>query len=1058
MKWKRTAALLLSALLVFPALSPSGARTAHAEEVVDYVPLPVENAGFEQSATSMPGWTTIPATLPAGLEAKVVQNKAYAGTNSVKIVDNSPSSLEVISKQIPIEAGGTYRMTVKVFVEAKSVRGYLRFKRSGSNTDLSNSQNTQLISILSSGNGWQTMTIEGTAPANAQFAELTFYMGAAGTGTAAYVDEVALDLKKVTIVNPLILPFDNPVLIGDAVSTALSQSAAYGVGPDGRVEQYISTVGTPVAFHTVDAVTGKLIFSQPLSSSDTIWGMTTAPDGNVYFSSNGELYRYVVKERRIEALGQNPSNKQVWDLKASRDGKIYGATYSSTNLSRVFEYDIASGTFRDLGVMKAGQQYARGLGVTDDYVYVGIGTTAHLMRYDRHSGAISEISIPGVSGLSGTLSEVAIYGGKLLVYSGMKLHVIDEATGAFVRTIDFHTKVSPPSPYNSDLIYYKLQGELYTYNLVTDTIAKVEGIPELPADTAVKAHAWITPTSGAFSGKTVLAGMAAFGESFLYDPVSNAYEVHTAEVPPSPATANALEGHGDYLYVGGYQRGMSIYDTKTGTILYNNQTFHQPEGIGFLDDIVYFGTYSGAKMYRLDMTKPLAYSELNWANPGLAADLEQDQDRPFTMTSGDGQLFIGTFPTYGKLGGALSILRERPSADGTGIVVEHETYRDLVPNQSLFGLAYRNGKVYGGTSRAGGLGIDPVEREAKMFVFDTVTKQVVVPPFTPRIPGLKGDVNLIGELSIGPDGLLWGIADGTVLKADGTVNYYDAALFAMNPDTLQIVKSKIITQSPFDTSKYRPYYLRWGPDGLLYTTIGRKLFAVDPADLRAKQVITGTVNLMTLGPDGSIYYMNGSKLFKIPVKIDHATVSAEKSELYIGETASLTSSVILVNGKQAAWDGASIQYVSSDPGIVDIQNGSMLAVSAGTASITAVITLNGRTVSSAPVTVRVVPNTFSDLMVNPGGHVMGALTVDAAVSGPITVEMYGAAGLIAKQTVTNAVYANGANRFEFSFKPKEADGASAVQFKAMANGELYSMTPWVRRAAPGNGSFPPGRE
>lgn len=952
---KKAIAIALITLLGITSSLTSPA--VHAEEIVEYLSLTVSNGGFEASASELTDWNVSPALPVAGLEVYVAQDRAFSGSNSVKIVDNNNTkSLDVFSGKIPVTAGKTYRLTAKVFVTAKSVRGYLRFKKSGSNTDLAGSLNTQLISILTSNNGWQTLSIEAVAPAGSEFAEISFYMGASGTGTAAYIDEVKLEEKKVTVINQLELPFDAPITIGDAVSISLSQSAAYGIGPDGRAEQYLTTVGSPAYFHAVDAVTGEVLFSEAMGN-DTIWAMTSAPDGNIYIgkTTGGELYRYVSKERKLELLGINPSNKVIYDIKASNDGKIYGGTYSNTGtFGRVFEYDIKTATFRDLGVMKDGEQYVRGIGVTENYLYAGTGTNAHLMRYDRSTGEITELTIPGVSGNTGTLSEIVIAGGRLLVHAGAKLHVLEEETGQYITTLDFQSKVSSPSPYNPDLIYYKLAGELYTYNLQSNEVTKVEGIPELPSDSAIKAHGWITPTKGTFAGKTVLAGMAAFSESFLYDPVTNTYEVHVADVPPAAATVNAMSAKGDYVYIGGYQRGMSIYDTKTGKFIYNNKMFHQPEGIGFLGDTVYFGTYSGAKIYRLDMTKPLSYSEWDWANPGLAVDLEYDQDRPFTMTSGEGKLFIGTFPTYGKLGGALTILEEQLGTDGTVTGVTTETFHNIVPNQSLFGLAYKNGRVYGSTSRVGGLGIDPTEPEAKMFVFDVASKQVTTAPFTPSFPGVSGALNLIGELSIGADGLLWGIADSTVLKADGTVNNYDAVLFAMNPDTMTVVKSKVITQASYNTSKYRPYYLVWGPDGLLYTTIGRQLFAVDPEDLRAKQIVNGTINLMTLGSDGSIYYIIGSKLYKIPVKIDHVSLEVGSTELVINETTTATATVQLINGQEAAMGSADIQYVSSNPAVAAVTNGTLKALSPGTAVIYSLVKLDGRTVQSSPVSVKVV--------------------------------------------------------------------------------------------------------
>jgi hypothetical protein len=1029
---------LLSAAIALPVLAFSAPR-AQAEETIDYIPLTVANPGFEQSSTSLPGWTVSPALPAAGLDVQVVRNQAFEGSSSVKIVDNNSSkSLDVFSAPIPVTEGMTYRLSAKVFVESKSVRGYLRFKKSGSAADLAGSANTQLISIKASGNGWQEMTIEGVAPSGAEYAEISFYMGGSGTGTAAYVDNVTLDWKKTAVTQPLNLPYDAPVAIGDAVQYALSQSAAYGVGPDGGAEQYVTTVGSPVSFHVVDAVTGALKFSERISTSaDTIWGLTRASDGNVYFSTNGILYRYVAADRRIESLGANPSNNQVFDLKASRDGKLYGGTYSSANQGRVFEYDIASGQFRDLGVMKSGQQYARGLGVTDDYVYVGIGTTAHLMRFDRHTGAIDEIPIPGVSGTTKTISEIDVYGGKLFAYSGESLYVIDERTRELLNTIAFQTKISPPSPYDPNAIYYKLKGELYTYDIAGNRTAKVEGIPELPDDTAIKSHAWITPATGTFAGRTVLAGMAAFGESFLYDPVTNRYEEHAADLPTSATQGNALEASGNHLFIGGYQRGMSVYDTSTGQFVYSNKQFHQPEGIGFLGDAIYFGTYSGARMYRLDMTKPFEYGEFASGNPGFALDIGDSQDRPFTMTSGDGKLFIGTFPGYGSLGGALTILEE--SVTGA----TYETFRNVVPNQSLFGLAYRNGKVYGGTSRNGGLGIEPTETEAKLFVFDTATKRVAR-TFTPQIPGLRGKANLIGELSFGPGGLLWGIMDGT---ADATG--YDAAIFALNPDTLEVVKSKIVTMSPFNTSKYRPYYIRWGQDGLLYTTIGRKLFAIDPHDLRAKQLIPDTVNLMTLGSDGSIYYIAGSKLYKMPVQIVSAGLGASRTALGAGDKTSVTASVYLANGLHATMGGAAIQYVSSRPDVATAADGVITALSPGTAEISAVVTLDNRTVATAPVTISVAGDRFRNMKYQPDGMIKGELEAEAPPrDGTLRIEAVSPDGTtVAAQTIQTSAH-DRVNRgvLPYDFKWNlPADAPIQIRLYAYRDGILYGASPWLTR-------------
>jgi hypothetical protein len=659
--------------------------------------------------------------------------------------------------------------------------------------------------------------------------------------------------------------------------------------------------------------------------------MTVGSDNNVYFAStiNGVLYRYLPDENRMETIGKNPSDDFVWDIKSSTDGKIYGATYDE---SKVFEYDIESNSFKDLGPMKEGQKYARGIGVTDKYLYTGIGTIAGVVRYDRATGEKKEIFIP-TSGDSGTISEIAIYGGKLFVHAGSKLFVMDEATQQHIRTISFQSKISPPSPHNPDLIYYKLQDQLFSYNMASDTVEKVENIPSLPGSTAAKAHSWLTLSTG----ETVLAGMTAFTDSFFFNPETKEYSVHFPDVDAQGAVINAVAAIDGKVYSGGYQRGLSIYDEKQQAYTYTNFSFHQPEGIKELDGKVYFGTYSGAKMYRYDPKLPIEYDEYGKANPGLYLDIEADQDRPYAMTSGDGKLFIGTFPVYGKHGGALTILEEKAEENGD-ITAESQTYRSIVENQSIFGLAYKDGKVFGGTSIHGGLGSNPVETEAKMFVFD-VEKGEKIAEFTPEIPGLDVPIQTIGDFSFGPDGLLWGLIDGTI--------------FAMNPKTYEVVKSKEIYETTFNSSKFRPYYLEWGPEGNLYTTLGRKLTVVNPETLESEQLVDASVQVMDLSEDGSIYYAIGSHLYKVPVKVEEIELQVE-NKLVTGQPVKPTVTAKLANGKSVVLSDKQYTISVSNPDVLEIDSDSQLiGIKPGTSNVTITADLYNKTYISNEVRVTV---------------------------------------------------------------------------------------------------------
>ncbi|CEG28590.1 hypothetical protein [Bacillus sp. B-jedd] len=745
--------------------------------------------------------------------------------------------------------------------------------------------------------------------------------------SAALANESAFSMKN---------QFEDTVNLGEAVKSPLSQIAAYGKNSKGDNLQYIAVTGSPAVFYVVNAETGERLFSQPIPNSDVIWAMTIGSDNNVYFAStiNGVVYRYLPEENRMETIGKNPSDNFVWDLKSSADGKIYGATYDE---SKVFEYDIASGTFRDLGPMNEGEKYARGLGVTDKYIYVGIGTTAGVVRYDRETGEKKDIPTP-LTGQNGTISEIAIYNGKLFVYAGADLYVIDEATEKHIRTIKFQSKISSPSPNNQDLIYYKLQGDLFSYNTATDTVTKVENIPSLPASTAVKAHSWITLSSG----ETVLAGMTAFTDSFFYNPETNDYSVHFPDVDAQGATINALAVIDGNVYSGAYQRGMSIYNEELQDYAYTNFSFHQSEGIHEYNGKVYFGTYTDAKMYRYDPKLPIDYNENGKGNPGLYLDIEDEQDRPFTMATGDGKLFIGTIPTYGTHGGALTILEEKEAEAGSA-EVEAKTYRNIVENQSIFGLAYKDGKVYGGTSIYGGLGLEPIAQEAKMFVFD-VEKGETIAEFTPEIPGLEDTpFQNIGGFTFGPDGLLWGIIDGTI--------------FAMNPETYEVVKSKEIYETTFLSSKWRPFYLEWGPDGNLYTTLNRKLTVVNPETLEAERLVEGTVDLMDLGEDGSIYYAMGANLFKIPAKIDHIELKVDE-KLVTGKSVLPTVTAKMVNGAKVILSNKKYSLSISNPDVLkEDDNGQITGTRPGTSKIKITAELNGKTYTSKEVRVTIANRT-----------------------------------------------------------------------------------------------------
>lgn len=791
----------------------------------------LRNLGFEEEIY-------IPGTIPGWFikygdsnNFSVTGDIKHSGNFSLKVADaDTQGSKWLYSNKIPVSPGNKCKATGWIYFEdGNEVNLCIRYFDADGNEIAA----YPATGISSPKGEWVEKSVEGIVPEGAVQASVFIYSGY-GAVCRAYFDDMTLSTEQGTGIMT-----GSPVDLGQVVKAPLTVGSYIAKTLSGENELYFALNGTPSKFYVVNADTGEVKFSQLIQGMTHLYGIVQGSDSNIYFCGidDGILYRYLPEQKKIENMGVNPSNKWVWDLAASRDGKIYGATYPA---SKVFEYDIASKTFRDLGSIVEGQDYARGIEVTDDYLYVGIGTTNALIRIDRETGEKTEIATP-YSGQTRMTADIWAYNGKLFVRDETStLFVLDEATGNWENTLTFRARISPPSPYDSNLIYYynKFENSLYNYNMMTKEVQKITGIPTLPVSEPMTFQ-WITPNSGEKAGKPLLAIMMQFTEYMLYDPQDNWFKFVPINADPQGLEIQSIEkGPDGKLYIGGYQKATSIYNINTGKVEHNTYMFPQAEGIGFLNGKTYYGTYGGAVIYMYDPHKPFEPG----SNPGVVYDIDEEQDRPFVLTSGDDKLFIGTISEYGVQGGALTVY---DSNTGSWSV-----HRDVVTDQSIIGLAYKDGKLYGGTSIWGGLGIQPSQSEAKMFIWDVENAQKI-DEFTVSIPGIDETPKMIGGLSFGPDGLLWGVVAGSV--------------FAMNPETKEIVKSKVIFPSDYiNNSTWRPYYLRWGNDGLLYTTVGRNMVVLNPETMAYDVLKTG-VSLAALGDDGNIYYASGSNLFKLPL-------------------------------------------------------------------------------------------------------------------------------------------------------------------------------------------------
>lgn len=83
--------------------------------------------------------------------------------------------------------------------------------------------------------------------------------------------------------------------------------------------------------------------------------------------------------------------------------------------------------------------------------------------------------------------------------------VVDTKTNGIIHTFSYNNRISKPSPYNAQLLYYKWGTKLYQYDMSSNTTRAIDGLPALPDTLRVKDMPWITLKSGDKQGKRELS-------------------------------------------------------------------------------------------------------------------------------------------------------------------------------------------------------------------------------------------------------------------------------------------------------------------------------------------------------------------------------------------------------------------------------------------------------------------------------------------------------------------------------------------------------------------------
>ncbi|MEV5027066.1 hypothetical protein [Paenibacillus sp. LPE1-1-1.1] len=612
---------------------------------------------------------------------------------------------------------------------------------------------------------------------------------------------------------------------------------------EGRNVLYATSKGKPGHLNVIDLEDYKLLRSIPIGPSESSWAHTIAPDGTLFLAADGggaRLWSYSPVTHIPVQVAQFDGQSVPNSITTDEQGRVYVGTYPG---GKVYQYDPTTSQTRDYGrvIGQLDQEYVRSIAYQGGNIYAG---TAHkqIVRVNLETGEKTDIAASLIV-KEDTVYDLSTIDNRYLFArytdgSGIpgEAFIYDTQTEAWLDVVlDNVTGLHATDSLNGKL-YYMSDKKLKTFDLATHEVE----LTGMEYASGLRGADWAEfPNHPELPGKSLV--------TVRYDGGVTIMNIETKQVhllppviPGLPGVVNRLQSVSEtQLITTGSQARSSLVNLTDNTT--------KPFSIGQADSVyavgtkVYLGVYPEGGLYEYDLA-----AEPGPANPKRLAVLGNDQERLVNITDGLGKLFISTISGYGTLGGSLTVYDL-----ATG---EMNVHRHVVENQSVLSTTFHDNKLFGSTTIRGGLGSEPTEEEAKIFVWDAVTEQKIT-EFPLRIPGLEKPI-YIGDLSVGPDGLIWGAS-------------YEY-IFAIDPDTYEVVKSKKIYPK-LNFSQWAHHPLRWSEDGLLYVLFNNKLTVIDPETLDFRTL--ADTSRFDLGMDGNLYFTDqATNTILYRVKVDGEVV------------------------------------------------------------------------------------------------------------------------------------------------------------------------------------------
>lgn len=616
---------------------------------------------------------------------------------------------------------------------------------------------------------------------------------------------------------------------GPQLTATMIQGSIFLKDAKGNLLLYTVVRGEPAHLLAFNVKTKALVLDVPLPKSDGAWDLAQSTDGTLYVpGAGGKLFSHKPGTKTITDLGNAlPNETYLWNLTAGKNGEVFGATYPGC---RLFRYHPKDG-FTDLanGPLVAGENYVRSLAFDTkrNILYAGVGSHAHLVAINLTTKEKKEIlpakyqdrefvySLEMVKGTDGQDRLLALLtaGQTTLVYNLATQKVEQEVVDMDMKAVGTDVKKS--------LLYYTSKGSLKRVDASKNFNTAITLATDIAAATAFH-----NDNAGNLYVLTVK------GKLLRYHTSTKKIQSTALKIPSQPIPINAIMyGPDKKVWTGGYLAGgHATFDPAT-----NKNTKYtgldQTEGMSFMGSKIYFGIYPKGRFYTYDVTQ--AWNTVK-SNPKLIFE-EKDQSRSFAVHALPKlqKVYFGTVPEYGKLGGVLAMYDEANH--------KHTSFGEVLEKQSVASLASKDGVLILGGSISGGLGVKPERKEAELMFWDMKTNQTI----TKLVP--VAGAAAITCLINGPDGNIWGIADGHLFILD-----------VAQKKVLSV--QKLYDYPPFGSHIWRSAFLAIHPSGDIYGTDNGKLFKLYPSTKKV-EFLAENAGLMVMDPTGKIYFKRGTELW-----------------------------------------------------------------------------------------------------------------------------------------------------------------------------------------------------